>query len=97
MRQLVTGEQMKAVDQYAIQEVGIPSLVLMERAALSVVEEMEPELFREDQILIACGTGNNGADGAAVRRMLLSTILHNLQEIDRLNETKDLLVTQLSH
>ena len=46
MRQLVTGEQMKAVDQYAIQEVGIPSLVLMERAALSVVEEMEPELFR---------------------------------------------------
>mgnify|MGYP002590102212 CR=1 FL=1 len=55
MRQLVTGEQMKAVDQYAIQEVGIPSLVLMERAALSVVEEMEPELFREDQILIACG------------------------------------------
>lgn len=35
MRQLVTGEQMKAVDQYAIQEVGIPSLVLMERAALS--------------------------------------------------------------
>ena len=70
MRQLVTGEQMKAVDQYAIQEVGIPSLVLMERAALSVVEEMEPELFREDQILIACGTGNNGADGAAVGRML---------------------------
>lgn len=70
MRQLVTGEQMKAVDQYAIQEVGIPFLVLMERAALSVVEEMEPELFREDQILIACGTGNNGADGAAVGRML---------------------------
>ena len=31
MRQLVTGEQMKAVDQYAIQEVGIPSLVLSGR------------------------------------------------------------------
>ena len=70
MRQLVTGEQMKAVDRYAIEEVGIPSLVLMERAAFSVVEEMEPELFREDKILIACGTGNNEADGAAIGRML---------------------------
>ena len=29
--------------------------------------------------------------------IVFSTILHNLQEIDRLNETKDLLVTQLSH
>lgn len=29
--------------------------------------------------------------------IVFSTILHNLQEIDRLNETKDLLVTQLNH
>ena len=29
--------------------------------------------------------------------IVFSTILHNSQEIDRLNETKDLLVTQLSH
>ena len=29
--------------------------------------------------------------------IVFSTILHNLQEIDRLNETKDLLITQLSH
>ena len=70
MKRLVTGAQMKEIDRHAIETVGIPSLVLMERAALSVVEEMEPELFREDRIFVACGTGNNGADGAAIARML---------------------------
>lgn len=70
MRQLVTGAQMKSIDRYAIEEMGIPSMVLMERAALSVTEEMEKELLPGDRILVACGTGNNGADGAAVARML---------------------------
>ena len=70
MKRLVTGAQMKEIDRHGIETVGIPSLVLMERAALSVVEEMEPELFREDRIFVACGTGNNGADGAAIARML---------------------------
>ena len=36
MRRLVTGKQMKEIDGYAIRKVGIPSLVLMERAALAV-------------------------------------------------------------
>ena len=40
MRTLVTGIQMKEIDAHAIMEVGIPSMVLMERAALSVIEEM---------------------------------------------------------
>ena len=34
MRMLVTGKQMKAIDAYTIHTIGIPSLVLMERAAL---------------------------------------------------------------
>ena len=41
MRRLVTGKQMKEIDGYAIRKVGIPSLVLMERAALAVADEME--------------------------------------------------------
>ena len=36
MRMLVTGKQMKAIDAYTIRTIGIPSLVLMERAALKV-------------------------------------------------------------
>ena len=41
MRRLVTGKQMKEIDGYAIRKVGIPSLVLMERAALAVADEMD--------------------------------------------------------
>ena len=76
MRRLVTGKQMKEIDAHAIQEVGIPSMVLMERAALACAEEMKKELTRrgmspEDvRVLVLAGTGNNGADGVAIGRML---------------------------
>lgn len=82
MRQLVTGGQMKAIDQYTIQNIGIPSLVLMERAAAAVADAAEREHGRlfgaavPDQmaqggsIWAVCGTGNNGADGIAAARML---------------------------
>ena len=39
MRRLVTGKQMKEIDAYAIQTIGILSMVLMERAALAVAGE----------------------------------------------------------
>lgn len=39
MRYVVTGAQMKQIDQDTIQRIGIPSVVLMERAALAVAEE----------------------------------------------------------
>ena len=72
MRRLVTGKQMKEIDGYAIGTVGIPSLVLMERAALAVADQMELEYgcLRDARVLIFCGTGNNGADGAALARIL---------------------------
>ena len=37
MRYLPDGEQMKKADQYTIQQIGVPSVVLMERAALKIV------------------------------------------------------------
>lgn len=72
MRTLVTGRQMKEIDAYAISKIGIPSLVLMERAALSVADAlMEEETdWKKKRIAIFCGTGNNGADGAALARIL---------------------------
>ena len=68
MRRLVTGKQMKEIDGYAIRKVGIPSLVLMERAALAVADEMEKRYGKlsGQRLLVFCGTGNNGADGAAL-------------------------------
>jgi NAD(P)H-hydrate epimerase len=65
MKRVVYGNQMQAVDHYTIKEIGIPSLVLMERAAYGCVESIEGK-----RILVVCGTGNNGADGVALARML---------------------------
>lgn len=41
MKQIVTGAQMKEIDQDTIERIGIPSMVLMERAALAVADEVE--------------------------------------------------------
>ena len=46
MRRLVTGKQMKEIDAYAIQTIGILSMVLMERAALAVADELMQEYQR---------------------------------------------------
>lgn len=69
MKQLVDGKQMKELDGKTIHEKGVPSLVLMERAALAVYEEAIGN-FCLDRVLILCGSGNNGADGMAVGRLL---------------------------
>ena len=66
MRYLVSGSQMKEVDSYTIQSIGIPSLVLMEQAAAAVVREVQKKAEKKDRIWAVCGTGNNGADGAGL-------------------------------
>ena len=73
MKQIVTGGQMKLLDEYTIHEIGVPSLVLMERAALSVCQALREENFPLKRVLVLCGTGNNGADGVAVARILHMT------------------------
>lgn len=79
MRYLVTGKQMKEIDEYAIRQIGIPSMVLMERAALSVADALAEEYrnrkgqsvnWEKIRVLLLCGTGNNGADGVAIARIL---------------------------
>ncbi|MFR0072827.1 MAG: NAD(P)H-hydrate epimerase [Blautia caecimuris] len=60
---------MKQLDAYTIEKRGIPSCVLMERAALKTVEEMEKVFHKnntEEKILCVCGSGNNGGDGIAI-------------------------------
>ena len=70
MRFLPTGEQMKIADRYTIETIGMPSMVLMERAALQTVEAMEREKLDFSRVLVVCGPGNNGGDGYAVARLL---------------------------
>lgn len=76
MQHLATGVQMKAVDRYTIEEIGIPSMVLMERAALETAKEIEKRIPKDGRVLCVCGVGNNGADAIAAGRMLF---LHGFQ------------------
>lgn len=70
MEYLLNAQQMKDCDKDTIERIGIPSLVLMERAALSVMEEMHAAQFDLSSVLVVCGSGNNGGDGFAVARLL---------------------------
>lgn len=67
---LPTGEQMRRADLYTIEKIGVPSMVLMERAALEVVRCMEEEQLDFRRVLVICGSGNNGGDGYAIARLL---------------------------
>lgn len=69
MRRIVNSEEMKYCDQNTISHFGVPSLVLMERAALGVADAV-PKNLSNKTILIVCGSGNNGADGLAAARIL---------------------------
>lgn len=70
MEYIVNGKEMKAFDRNTIEHFHVPSLVLMERAALAVVNLIETRELDCTRVLILCGSGNNGADGLAVARLL---------------------------
>ncbi len=67
---ILTAEAMREVDRAAIEELGIPSLVLMENAAIGVVEAIGESFGEAESAAIFCGPGNNGGDGLAVARHL---------------------------
>ena len=70
MKKVVTSKEMASLDAYTIHDVGIPSMVLMERAALAVAAQIQKISADRERILVVCGNGNNGGDGVAVARLL---------------------------
>jgi len=67
---VLTVAESRAFDRRAMEGLGIPGLVLMENAALGVVEALASRWPSARRIGIVCGAGNNGADGVAVARQL---------------------------
>ncbi|MDB7986389.1 NAD(P)H-hydrate dehydratase [Faecalicoccus pleomorphus] len=67
---ICTAAQARLADKTAIHEHKIPSLILMEHAALGCTKIIQKHLQPGDQILILCGPGNNGGDGLAIARLL---------------------------
>ncbi len=70
MKYIVNSSEMKSCDKGTIEYYGVPSLVLMERAAMSVAEEIKDRCLKKASVLIVCGSGNNGGDGMAIGRLL---------------------------
>lgn len=69
---LSSAAQMREIDRCAIQEYGIPGLLLMENAGRAVAERAA-ELLRESRgrrVVVLCGKGNNGGDGFVAARHL---------------------------
>ncbi|PKL75171.1 MAG: bifunctional ADP-dependent NAD(P)H-hydrate dehydratase/NAD(P)H-hydrate epimerase, partial [Candidatus Melainabacteria bacterium HGW-Melainabacteria-1] len=67
---IVNAATMQALDRRTIDELGLPSLLLMERAALGTVAAMQSHLGENAEVHILAGTGNNGGDGLAMARLL---------------------------
>jgi NAD(P)H-hydrate epimerase len=66
--ELISCQEMKEIDSYAINVIGIPSIVLMENAALKVINNID---LNFNNFTVVCGRGNNGGDGLAVARHLI--------------------------
>ena len=69
---VMTRDQVRAVDAWAINTLGIPGVVLMENAGRGCAELIEEKLrdVSGPKVCVFCGTGNNGGDGYVIARQL---------------------------
>lgn len=71
---LFSSEQIRALDNYAIQKEKMPSIVLMENASINIFRILDKklDLTKINSTLILCGKGNNAGDGFALARHLVN-------------------------
>lgn len=65
----LTREQTRMVDKLAIEQFGIPSVVLMENAGYGIAHFLLSQKPK-GKVIICCGKGNNGGDGYVIARYL---------------------------
>lgn len=70
MQKIISGNQVKSLDQKYIDGEGIQSYQLMERAALAFCDWFVTKIPKQKSVSVYCGTGNNGGDGLAIARIL---------------------------
>jgi ADP-dependent NAD(P)H-hydrate dehydratase / NAD(P)H-hydrate epimerase len=74
MEPLLSAKEMREVDRHTTVELAIPEIVLMEHAALAIVDALAKRfgnLLPDSKGLILSGPGNNGGDACAVGRLLV--------------------------
>jgi NAD(P)H-hydrate epimerase len=67
---LLTGDEMRACDREAIDDLGIPAALLMEHAGRAVADSVAALASPGAEIAVVCGSGNNGGDGYVCARWL---------------------------
>ncbi len=67
---ILTAAEMREVDRRAIEDIGIPSMVLMENASIGIADAIAESFGAAEMVAIVCGPGNNGGDGLALARHL---------------------------
>jgi hydroxyethylthiazole kinase-like uncharacterized protein yjeF len=63
MSALYTAHQNREIDRYAIEQLGIPGILLMKRAAMAALQHIQRHYPEAQRLHIVCGVGNNGGDG----------------------------------
>jgi NAD(P)H-hydrate epimerase len=66
---MLTRQQVRELDRRAIDEFGVPGIVLMENAGRGVAEVIR-QLALPGPVVICCGKGNNAGDGLVIARHL---------------------------
>lgn len=67
----LTCAQVRELDRWAIDDLGLPALVLMENAGRGAAEVLRG-LGLRGRVVVCCGKGNNGGDGLVLARHLLN-------------------------
>lgn len=68
MFEVFSSDKCKNMDKEAIEELGIPGIILMENAAIGIFDNIKD---KGSSFLILCGKGNNGGDALALSRHLI--------------------------
>lgn len=68
---VVNAQEMRELDRFTIDQIGIPGPVLMENAGVAVVKEIEKR-WPTGKVVVVSGYGNNGGDGLVIARHLLN-------------------------
>ena len=68
MEFITSRDEMQNIDSFSIQQIGIPGIVLMEKAAMAMEEEIVRRFPNPVSVVVVTERGNNGGAGLALGR-----------------------------